>query len=266
VTAQHNLLGEIYAAMRRRAVEDEFREPALALRSRALKRIEDRRSLLTAVRDCHGPAIIGELKPASPLRRQLIRQFDPAAIARDYAATEIVAISVLTEPLYFRGNLLLLPLVRELCDRPILRKDFLTTPYQVVQSAAYGADAVLLIARMLTEGELHELLEEARRWQLEVLLEVHTQRDMTFVRDLNVPLIGINNRDLDTLEVDIRITERLLPLVPPGVTVVSESGLRAPFDVARLFRAGVKGFLVGEALMREPHRAAFVRSLRTQYV
>ncbi|MGH7611450.1 MAG: indole-3-glycerol phosphate synthase TrpC, partial [Candidatus Dormibacteria bacterium] len=160
------------------------------------------------------------------------------------------AISVLTEEDQFHGSLADLDLARSGCQLPLLRKDFLSRPYQVVQSAAHGADAVLAIVAGLAQPELEALVAEARRWRLEVLVEVHDEEELELALRLSPELLGINNRNLRTLELDLATTARLRRLVPPGTVVVSESGLRRPEEVRALLAQGIECFLVGEALLR----------------
>jgi indole-3-glycerol phosphate synthase len=143
-----------------------------------------------------------------------------------------------------------------------LRKDFLSTPYQVAQSAAYGADAILLIVAGLRDRALRELMVEAERFALDVLVEVHDEAELQRALALGVKIVGINNRDLRTFETDLGVTESLLPAIPPGVLVISESGVQRPDDVARLYARGAHGFLIGESLMRSENPQALIEELR----
>lgn len=196
-------------------------------------------------------SVIGEVKKASPSRGLIRSDFDVAAIGRSYRRGGAAAVSVLTEPNHFKGSLLHLSEVRRFVDVPILRKDFVIDPYQLVEARAFGADAVLLIAAALEPEHLHDLHEAAAEIGLECLVEVHNESELERLDLERVRLVGINNRDLTTFEVDVNRTLRLLPLIPEGVTVVSESGLSAAVQLAALKTSGVHGFLIGEALMKE---------------
>lgn len=258
----NDILHRIYESKTRAMQREEAAEPYAAVRERATARVAQRRSFLQALRAAHGPAIVGEVKRASPSAGLIARNFDPAAIARTYARAGVECISVLTESDHFLGELAYLDVVRSHAPCPVLRKDFLSAPYQVAQSAAYGADAVLLIVAGLTDAQLRECLNEAQLYELDVLVEVHDAAELERALALGVKLLGINNRDLRTFETDLTVSEYLLPLVPPGVLVISESGMREPADVARLHAAGARGFLVGETLMRAEDPAAAVRAFK----
>ncbi len=256
-------LGEIYRSRSRRLAQEMEREPVAALQARASESIAKRRSLGAALAAARPPAVIAEIKRASPSAGLIAGDFDPAEIAGTYQAAGADAISVLTEEDYFQGHLSFLGLVRARSTLPVLRKDFLTTPYQVVQSAAYGADAVLAIVAGLTDVQLTEVLAAAQVWNLEVLVEVHTEAEMTRALGLGAVLLGINNRDLRTLRTDTSVTERLLRMVPTGIQVVSESGFEDAHQIEKVFRAGASSFLVGEALMRAPNRAKWVEAVKS---
>ena len=170
---------------------------------------------------------------------------------------------MLTEQDHFLGDLSYLDIARARSTRPILRKDFLATRYDVAQSAAYGADCILLIVAGLTDTVLAECVAEARSYDLGVLVEVHDAGEATRALALGADAIGINNRNLRTFETDLAVSEQLLPLLPAGTFAISESGMRDAGDVRRLREAGASGFLIGEALMRASDPAALVRSLRS---
>ncbi len=213
-----------------------------------------------------GPAIIAEIKRASPSVGLIVRDIDPADIARQYQAAGANAISVLTEADHFLGDIAYLDGARAATTLPILRKDFLRTRYEVAQSAAYGADAVLAIVAGLDDVQLREMLEEAAVYALDVLVEVHDEAELGRAVAAGATLLGINNRDLHTFETNLAVTAELLPLVPAHVVVISESGVRSRADVQPLFAAGARGFLVGESLMRCDDPVAFkaelIRTLR----
>lgn len=258
-----DILQRIYDAKRAARAQDQTREPYDVLHARACTRTSERRGFIQAIHAAHGPAIIGEIKRASPSAGLIARNFDPASIARTYDMSRVDCISVLTEADHFLGDVAYLELARRNSSRPILRKDFLSTRYEIAQSAAYGADAVLLIVAGLSDAQLRECIEEAQQYMLEVLVEVHDAGELDRAVALNAKLIGINNRNLRTFETDLAVSEYLLPKVPRDVVVISESGMQSADDVVRLHRAGARGFLVGEALMRAEHPGELVRSLKS---
>jgi indole-3-glycerol phosphate synthase len=258
-----DILHRIYKAKASVAAREEAEEPYDAVREKALARKHERRSFLNAVRASNGPAIVGEIKRASPSAGLIARNFDPASIAKTYDCAGVDCISVLTESDHFLGELSFLGVARANSSRPLLRKDFLTTPYQIAQSAAHGADAVLLIVAGLTDEQLRACMNEAEQYDLDVLVEVHDMPELGRAISLGAKLIGINNRNLRTFETDLAVSEYLLPHVPSGVTVISESGMQGPEDILRLHEAGARGFLVGEALMRAEDAGAAIRALKT---
>ncbi len=196
------------------------------------------------------PAIIAEMKKASPSRGLICREFDPASIAQQYQKAGASAVSILTDGPFFSGSLEHLQMARPFLSVPILRKDFLLDPLQLHEARAYGADAVLLIAAALDANLLRDLQQEAETIGLECLVEVHTEDELSRLDWHRTRILGINNRDLLTFRVDTGTTERLLPLVPDGVLVVSESGFSSPAEIQRLHRSGVDAFLIGEVFMR----------------
>jgi indole-3-glycerol phosphate synthase len=258
-----DMLERLYAAKARALLEEERREPPAALQERADRSIAARRPFRSALTAAVGPAIVAEIKRASPSQGLITRNFDAAEIAAGYERAGVDAISVLTESDHFLGDLANLELARANSRCPILRKDFLSTPYQIAQSAAYGADAVLLIVAGLDDATLALLLADAERFALEALVEVHDELELARAVAAGATTIGINNRDLRTFETDLGVTEHLLPSVPSGTIVVSESGVHDPEDTARLYALGARGFLVGEAMMRAEDPVAFVRELKT---
>jgi indole-3-glycerol phosphate synthase len=234
-----------------------------------------------------GVSLIAEVKRASPSRGLLCRDFDPARLARTYAAGGASAISVLTDSRYFQGRLEHLTMVKETlvsgedgkaADRqagapgqrpdqatslPVLRKDFIFDPYQVVEARVAGADALLLIAAVLSDRDLSRLLEETRRYGMEALVEVHDEGEVERALAAGAQVIGVNNRDLRTFDVDLATTERLRPMIPPHCLLVSESGIHTTDDVRRLAAMGVDAMLVGESLVvaSPEKRLARVRAL-----
>jgi len=196
------------------------------------------------------PAVIAEVKKASPSRGVLRESFDPAAIARSYESAGAACLSVLTDRDYFHGAADHLTAARAACALPVLRKDFVVDDYQIAQSRALGADAILLIVAALDDGLLHELNDAACEFGLAVLAEVHNAAEVERALELEAPLIGINNRDLRTFGVSLATTLDLLPRIPADRIVVTESGILAPEHVATMRSHGVHAFLVGEAFMR----------------
>jgi indole-3-glycerol phosphate synthase len=211
-----------------------------------------RAALAAAVR----PAVIAELKRASPSRGEIRCDYDPAVLARSYAAAGATALSVLTDERFFRGSLADLGAARAASGLPCLRKDFLVDVYQVEEARAFGADAVLVIAAAVRGAGGEELIAAAGAAGLDVLVEVHDEAELAWAADAGAPLIGVNNRDLATFQVSLETTERLAPRVPPGTLLVAESGIRSPADLTRMARAGVQAVLVGEAFMEQPDPGA----------
>jgi len=195
-------------------------------------------------------ALIAEVKKASPSAGVIVESFDPVAIARNYARAGVEAISVLTDERFFQGHLDYLQSIREQVPQPLLRKDFVLDPLQVMEAAAAGADAILLIVAALSQGQLGSLLETAALYQLDALVEVHTLGELDRALETDARLIGINNRNLATFEVDLGVTEKLSEQVPHGIVLVSESGIKTAEDLARIKACGVDAVLIGEALMR----------------
>jgi indole-3-glycerol phosphate synthase len=211
--------------------------------------------------------LIAEVKKASPSAGVICPDFDAPTIARRYAAAGASALSVLTDATYFQGSLHDLEMARAAVNIPVLRKDFIVDPYQVYQSRAAGADAILLIAAALPPGTLADLMILATELRMTTLVEIHGADELMQVRSMigfphaAYSLLGINNRDLTTFKVDIGTTLRLAELAGEGTPIVSESGIRTGEDVRRLASVGVKAILVGETLMRSPDVAAEVEAL-----
>lgn len=206
--------------------------------------------------------IIAELKRKSPSKGFLDRDLDVTKTAKEYEAGGAAALSVLTEPAFFNGALEDLSRARAGCRLPLLRKDFIIDPYQIVEAKVGGASAVLLIVAALEDKELRDFLKLAREFDLDALVEVHDEAEMDRALDLGAPVVGINNRDLRTFEVDLGITERLAPkAAKAGALVVAESGIETPDDIRRLAKAGADAFLVGESLIRSAYRADAVKAL-----
>lgn len=194
-------------------------------------------------------SLIAEIKKQSPSRGIIRGDFNLEEIARTYQDCGVQAISVLTEEDYFGGNITYVNTVKNIVSCPILRKDFILEAYQVYESRFYGADAILLIADLLSKEKLSELMQLGESLGLACLVEVHNEKELKKALSLKTPLIGINNRDLHTLEVDFKITEQLFPLVPRNQVVVVESGIKSYQDILFLKILGVNAVLVGEAIM-----------------
>lgn len=208
-------------------------------------------ALQDAVRG-YRPAVIAEMKRASPSRGILRQDLDPAAVAQSYEKAGAAALSVLTDGPYFQGNATDLVAARQGCGLPVLRKDFMVDPYQIAESRAMGADCILLIVAALGAGELEELFAASQYYGLDALIEVHDAPELQRALALPGGVLGINNRDLQTFVTTIDRTLDLKGLVPSGRLVVSESGILEQGDVLRLKEVGVQGFLVGEAFMVAP--------------
>jgi indole-3-glycerol phosphate synthase len=260
-----DVLKKIYAAKARHLEREMSGEPYEELQGRALASVASRRHFLAALRQQRGSALVAEIKRASPTAGLIAREFDPSAIARRYEDAGADAISVLTESDHFLGDISFLAIARAATNLPILRKDFLSTPYQVAQSAAYGADAALLIVGALADSQLAACLEEAHAYKLDALIEVHDAKDLDRAVRLGAQCIGVNNRNLRTMITDLAVSEHLLPSVPDGVFAISESGMRDLADIERLRSAGAHGFLIGETLMRLRDPGELITAVKRVY-
>lgn len=215
-----------------------------------IKEIGPARPLAESLSHQNAVTVIAEVKKASPSAGVLRPDFDAVAIAEAYTENGAHAISVLTDEKYFAGNRNYLSRVRQRTPLPVLRKDFIIDPYQVMEARAYGADGVLLILNLLSQQLCRELAAAARECGVEILIEVHDRKELERALSDKFRLIGINNRDLRNFEVDMSTTEKLVPSIPRGVTVVSESGIQSRENVERLGKYGVDAVLIGETLMR----------------
>ncbi|HTS64225.1 MAG TPA: indole-3-glycerol phosphate synthase TrpC [Candidatus Acidoferrales bacterium] len=206
-------------------------------------------------------AIIAEVKQASPSKGLLSKDFDPARIAAAYARGGAAAVSVLTDAPFFSGSLADLEAARAAVFVPVLRKDFTIDGSQILEAAAHGADAILLITAILTERQIRDFREQAARYRLSALVEVHNRRELDIAVSAGADIIGVNNRDLTTFAVSLETSLDLAPHMPKNVILVSESGIRSPADIARLRAAGYHAFLVGEHLMKSGDPADAIAQL-----
>ncbi|HKO66721.1 MAG TPA: indole-3-glycerol phosphate synthase TrpC [Burkholderiaceae bacterium] len=247
-----NILDRILATKRDEVAQAQKPYPLAEMRHNAEKRL-DVRDFVAAIRsklDQDRPAVIAEIKKASPSKGVLRNDFDPATIATNYAKNGAACLSVLTDEHYFQGSLHDLIAARSSSGLPALRKDFVVDQYQIFQSRESGADAILLIVAALSDAELIDYEAIARALRMAVLVEVHNAAELTRALSLKTPLIGINNRDLRSFETSLQTTLDLLPQMPSDRIVVTESGILTASDVARMRAEGVHAFLVGEAFMR----------------
>jgi indole-3-glycerol phosphate synthase len=253
-----NFLAEIVA----RKLEDSLRlfEPGVAEAFKAdIARRPAPVSLKAALDGAAGPAIIAEVKRASPSKGEFAMHWDPVELAQIYQDHGAAAISVLTEPHYFKGDPEFIRRMRPVIRLPILRKDFIVEPIQVYETAALGADALLLIVSLLEPGPLRALLLLTRSLGLEALVEVHTAGEMETALTAGARLIGINSRDLHTFEMFPERALELAPLAPAGVTLVAASGLKSRADLDRYMAAGITAFLIGERLVTQADPGAALR-------
>jgi indole-3-glycerol phosphate synthase len=210
--------------------------------------------------------IIAEVKKASPSKGVIREDFDPLKIAQEYSANGANAISVLTEPHFFQGDLEYLTGIRRYVDTPLLRKDFIVDEYQLLEALVYGADFVLLIAKALDKQTLKDLYNKALSLGLEVLVEIHDLPDLKKAMWCGANIIGINHRNLETFEIDMNLCDKLIPLIPNGKIIVAESGISDVNTIQRLHGIGVDAFLIGEHFMRQDNIALEMQKLKNSLI
>ncbi len=264
MTEDRDVLAEICAAKRQEVEARKQRTPFVALERRiaAARPTRGFAGQLGAIAKTRIPALIAEIKKASPSKGLIRADFNPAALAQAYREGGATCLSVLTDTPYFQGTDEHLFVARQSVDLPVLRKDFTVDPYQVYEARAIGADCILLIVAALDDAALRGLARLARDLSLDVLVEIHDEAELD--RALSIDggaLLGINNRNLKTLKVDLAVFERLAPRVPADRFLVAESGIKTAADIARLAKAGAKAYLVGESLMSQDDVEAATRAL-----
>jgi len=259
VRAVPDILARIVEHKRSELVQDRARRSELERRAADRKDFRDFRGALIA----GPPSIIAEIKKASPSKGVLANDFDPVSIARMYSSGGAAALSVLTDRQFFQGALGDLEAAREAVSLPVLRKDFTLDEFHVIEAAAHGANAILLIAALLEEKEMRDLRELAAKYRMAALVEVHDASELESALDSGAQIVGVNNRNLHTFEVALETSLQLAENIPANVVKVSESGIHARADVARLAAAGFQAFLVGEHLMKSADPAASLRELRS---
>ncbi len=228
---------------------------SLADLEKAAADVKDKRAFIGALRQrilARKPAVIAEIKKASPSKGLIRADFDPVTIARQYEEAGATCLSVLTDREYFQGANEYLQQARAACTLPVIRKDFMIDRYQIAEAKALGADCVLLIVSALEPRRLRELADYARQLDIDTLVEVHDEAELDIALDAGFDLIGVNNRNLHTFETSLDVTIRLAARLPDGKLLVTESGINTPEDVDAMIARGVNGFLIGEAFMRAP--------------
>lgn len=256
-------------AQKHREIAEGRAHVSLSELERLAAQVTDKREFIGSLRQrmlARQPAIIAEIKKASPSKGLIRADFDPVQIARQYEAAGATCLSVLTDRQFFQGSNDYLQQARAACGLPVIRKDFMVDPYQIAEAKALGADCVLLIVAALSATQLGELAAYARSVFIDVLVEVHDEVELETALATGFDLIGINNRNLHTFETSLDTTYRLARLTPPGKLLVTESGINTAEDVRQMIEHGIYGFLIGETFMRAVHPGDKLKELFAAHV
>ncbi|MBU6391416.1 MAG: indole-3-glycerol phosphate synthase TrpC [Planctomycetota bacterium] len=254
------ILDEIYKHKLSEVAENKKRIPTEVLKEN-IKEEQHTRPFGTSLKSNTNITIIAEIKKASPSLGIIRKDFNPVEIARLYESSGAAAISVLTDEKFFQGKLSYLTEVKKSIHLPVLRKDFIVDPYQIYEARSAGADAILLIATLLSKEEIQHFLELAEGMSMDCLVEVHSESELKKVLQTSANIIGINNRDLATFKIDLETTLLLRPMIPAGKIVVSESGIKSREDIVTLIKKGIDAVLVGETLMKTANIPAKLHEL-----